>query len=113
MVRRSSQNLINLIALQSTSGLTVSAYCEQHKISTSTFYKYKRKTELSSQALLKASFVKATVNPAQSAESEVPVDPQPTTTASITLQNNSGVWAFPATLPASYIVAVIQGLQSC
>jgi putative transposase len=103
MAKRSHDDWTNLIQQQPGSGLTITGFCRQHKLSTSSFYA--RKASMTNTPQKKgASFVKA-VAPAITQA----VTSQPT----ICLQHQTGLWTFPSSLPPSYLLEFIKGLQAC
>ena len=109
MTKRSHEDWAALIKQQPTSGLSIANYCRQHKLSTSSFYTRKAAIDDSgTQKIEIEPFVKATV--AASTE----VIPQPDSSEhTISLQHQTGTWTFPSSLPASYLLEIIKGLQSC
>jgi len=107
MTKRSHEDWAALIKQQPTSGLSIANFCRQHKLSTSSFYTRKAAIDdINTQTV--DPFVKATV--AASTE----VIPQPDSSEhTISLQHQTGTWTFPSSLPASYLLEIIKGLQSC
>ncbi|MDB2387162.1 IS66 family insertion sequence element accessory protein TnpB [Shewanella sp.] len=107
MAKRSHDDWTNLIQQQPSSGLTITDFCRKHKLSTSTFYA--RKAIMTNTPPKNgASFVKA-VAPATTPVITQAVTPQPT----ICLQHQTGLWTFPSSLPPSYLLEFIKGLQAC
>ena len=107
MAKRSHQNWAALIKQQPASGLTITAFCRQHKFSISTFYARK-----ANKAKIKTvmPFAKATLaTPTAVTTQTQPCDAQPV----ICLQHQTGVWTFPSSLPANYLLEIIKGLQAC
>ncbi|MCL1049479.1 IS66 family insertion sequence element accessory protein TnpB [Shewanella abyssi] len=107
MAKRSHADWTNLIQQQPGSGLTITDYCRQHKLSTSTFYA--RKTNITTTPQKKGTpFVKAVV------PATTPVITQAVTSQqTICLQHQTGLWTFPSSLPPSYLLEFIKGLQAC
>jgi len=107
MAKRSRKDWAALIKQQPASGLTITAFCRQHKLSNSTFYARK-----ANKAKIKSvtPFVKATVaTPTSVITQAQPGEPQQT----ICLQHQTGLWTFPCSLPTSYLLEIIKGLQAC
>ena len=104
MAKRSHEDWTALIKQHPASGLTISAFCRQHKFSVSTFYSHKTK-----KAKIK------TVMPFAKATSTVVTTPNQACDAQpvICLQHQTGTWTFPSSLPASYLLEIIKGLQAC
>jgi putative transposase len=107
MAKRSHDDWAALIKQQPTSGSTITAFCRQHKLCISSFYARK-----ANKAKIKSGmpFVKATVAmPTSITPQAQPCVPQQT----ICLQHQTGLWTFPCSLPASYLLEIIKGLQAC
>jgi hypothetical protein len=107
MPKRSHEDWAALIKQQPASGLTITAFCRQHKLTNSSFYARK-----ANKAKIKSvtPFVKATVaTPTSVITQAQPSEPQQT----ICLQHQTGLWTFPCSLPASYLLEIIKGLQAC
>ena len=107
MAKRSHEDWAALIKQQPASGLTLTAFCRQHKFSISTFYARK-----ANKAKIKTimPFAKATVTP----PTAVTTQTQPCHVQQvICLQHQTGGWTFPSSLPANYLLEIIKGLQAC
>lgn len=101
MAKRSHEDWAALIQQQPASGLTITAFCRQHKLSVSSFYARK-----SDKAKIKTvtPFVKAAVAVPTKVCASAPT---------ICLQHQTGLWTFPCSLPATYLLDIIKGLQAC
>jgi putative transposase len=100
MAKRSHEDWAALIKQQPASGLTIKAFCRQHKLSIISFYARK-----SNKVKTVTPFVKATVaTPTSLTTQAQPCNPQVT----ICLQHQTGLWTFPSTLPASYLLEINQ-----
>jgi putative transposase len=86
-----------LIQKQQASGLTISDYCQQQQIPTSSFYAFKKKLGLTSN-----NFVRAKVT--QQIEL-IEEEQQP-----ITLSVGKANVSFPATTPATYLAQLLREL---
>ena len=107
MAKRSHGDWTNLIQQQPASGLTITAFCRQHKLSTSTFYARKA-IMTNTPSKNGTSFVKAV------ASATTPVITQAVTSQpTICLQHQTGLWTFPDSVPASYLLEIIKGLRAC
>ncbi|EDP99157.1 IS66 family insertion sequence element accessory protein TnpA [Shewanella benthica] len=107
MAKRSHQDWAALIKQQPASGLTITAFCRQHKFSISTFYARK-----ANKAKIKTvmPFAKVTLAPTTAVTPQTQLcDAQ----QMIRLQHQTGVWTFPSSLPANYLLEIIKGLQAC
>mgnify|MGYP001220454115 CR=1 FL=1 len=105
MAKRSHEDWTNLIQQQPSSGLTITDFCRQHKLSTSSFYA--RKASMTNTTPKSgASFVKAVAPVTVITQA---LTSQPT----ICLQHQTGLWTFPISLPPSYLLEFIKGLQTC
>jgi putative transposase len=109
MATRSHEDWVTLLQEQPASGLTITAFCRLHKVSISSFYA--RKADMAKTSIPKvAPFVKATL------ASPTAITTQAQSSASgqtICLQHQTGLWSFPCTLPAPYLLEIIKGLQAC
>ena len=107
MAKRSHEDWAALIKQQPVSGLSITDFCRQHKCSLSSFYA--RKASIAKTNIQKVGpFVKATVTtPTKDVAQTYP--PQQT----INLQHQTGLWTFPSSLPPSYLLEIIKGLQVC
>jgi putative transposase len=112
MATRSHEDWVTLLQEQPASSLTITAFCRLHKVSISSFYA--RKADMAKMSIPKvAPFVKATLASPTAITSLTtqaqPCNPQLT----ICLQHQTGLWTFPCSLPASYLLEIIKGLQAC
>lgn len=107
MAKRSHEEWVDLIIQQPASGLTIMAFCRQHKLPFSSFYA--RKSNMSKTKTV-TPFVKATVatSTAMTLQAQ-PCHPQQLSC----LQYQTGLWTFPCSLPASCLLDIIKGLQAC
>lgn len=107
MAKRSQEDWTALIEQQPASGLTITDFCHQHKFSVSTFYARK-----ANKAKIKPvmPFAKATV----ATSTAVTTQTQACATQQvISLRHQTGIWTFPSSLPARYLLEIIKGLQAC
>ncbi|PHR61522.1 MAG: IS66 family insertion sequence hypothetical protein [Robiginitomaculum sp.] len=104
MAKRSHEDWAALIKQQPASGLTITAFCRQHKFSISTFYARK-----ADKAKIKTVTPFAKATPTAVTTQTQPCDAQQV----ICLQHQTGVWTFPSSLPARYLLEIIKGLQAC
>jgi putative transposase len=115
MATRSHEDWVTSLQEQPASGLTISAFCRLHKVSISSFYA--RKTDMAKTSIPKvAPFVKATLaSPtAMTAMTAMTTQAQPSASGqTIRFQHQTGLWSFPSTLPARYLLEIIKGLQAC
>ncbi|WP_445947519.1 IS66 family insertion sequence element accessory protein TnpA [Shewanella sp.] len=112
MATRSHEDWVTLLQEQPASGLTISAFCRLHKVSISSFYA--RKADMAKTSTLKvAPFVKATlVSP--TTPTAMTTQAQPSASGqTIRFQHQTGLWTFPCSLPAGYLLEIIKGLQAC
>jgi putative transposase len=109
MATRSDKDWVTLLQEQPASGLTISAFCRLHKVSISSFYA--RKADMAKMSILKvAPFVKATL----ASPTAMTTQAQPSASGqTIRFQHQTGLWSFPSTLPARYLLEIIKGLQAC
>jgi putative transposase len=112
MATRSHGDWVTLLQEQPASGLTISAFCRLHKVSISSFYT--RKADMAKTSTPKvAPFVKATLA-SPTAITALTTQAQPCNSQqTICLQHQTGLWSFPSTLPAPYLLEIIKGLQAC
>lgn len=96
-ITRNETQWQTLIQKQQASGLTISDYCQQHQIPTSSFYAFKKKLALTSN-----SFVRAKVTQ----EIELSAQEQPPIMLNVGKANIS----FPATTPAAYLAQILREL---
>ena len=109
MATRSHEDWVTLLQEQPASGLTITAFCRLHKVSISSFYA--RKADMAKTSSPKvAPFVKATL--ASPTAMTTQVKPSASGQA-IHFQHQTGLWSFPSTLPAPYLLEIIKGLQAC
>ena len=97
-ITRNETQWQTLIQNQQTSGLTISDYCQQHQLPSSSFYAIKKKLGLTSN-----SFVRAKVT--QQIEF-IEEQQQP-----ITLSVGKANVSFPATTPATYLAQILRELS--
>jgi putative transposase len=109
MATRSHQDWVTLLQEQPASGLTISAFCRLHKVSISSFYA--RKADMAKMSIPKvAPFVKVTL----ASPTAMTTQAQPSASGqTIRFQHQTGLWSFPSTLPARYLLEIIKGLQAC
>lgn len=109
MAKRSHEDWAALIQQQPASGLTITAFCRQHKLSLSGFYA--RKADMTKTSSPKVTqFVQATVTSSTAMTTQAqPGPPQ----QSICLQHQTGLWTFSCSLPATYLLDIIKSLQAC
>jgi len=86
-----------LIQNQQTSGLTISNYCQQHQLPTSSFYAFKKKLGLTSNSFVRAKVI-------QQIEF---LEEQPSITLTIGKVNVS----LPATTSAAYLAQILRELS--
>ncbi|PSU41186.1 IS66 family insertion sequence hypothetical protein [Photobacterium frigidiphilum] len=86
-----------LIQNQQTSGLTISNYCQQHQLPTSSFYAFKKKLGLTSNSFVRAKVI-------QQIEF---LEEQP----SITLTVGKANVSLPATTSATYLAQILRELS--
>jgi len=96
-ITRNQTQWQTLIQNQQTSGLTVSDYCQQHQLPTSSFYAFKKKLGITSN-----SFVRAKVTQ----QIELIEEEQP-----IILSVGKANVSLPATTPASYLAQILRELN--
>jgi putative transposase len=96
-ITRNETQWQTLIQNQQTSGLTISDYCQQHQLPSSSFYAFKKKLGLTSN-----NFVRAKVIQQIEFLEELP---------SITLTVGKANVSFPATTPASYLAQILRELN--
>jgi putative transposase len=97
-ITRNETQWQTLIQNQQTSGLTISDYCQQHQLPSSSFYAFKKKLGLTSN-----SFVRAKVTQ----QIEFIEEQQP----SITLTVGKANVSLPATTPATYLAQILRELS--
>lgn len=97
-ITRNQTQWQTLIQNQQTSGLTISDYCQQHHLPTSSFYAFKKKLGLTTN-----SFVCAKVTQQIELIEEVQ---QP-----ITLSVGKANVSLPATTPATYLAQILRELS--
>ena len=97
-ITRNETQWQTLIQNQQTSGLTISDYCQQHQLPSSSFYAFKNKLGLTSN-----SFVRAKVTQ----QIEFIEELQP----SITLTVGKANVSLPAATPATYLAQILRELS--
>jgi len=96
-ITRNETQWQTLIQNQQTSGLTISNYCQQHKLPTSSFYAFKKKLGLTSNSFVRAKVIQ---------QIEL-LEEQP----SITLTVGKASVSLPATTPATYLAQILRELN--
>ena len=96
-ITRTEAQWQTLIQNQQTSGLTISDYCQQHHLPTSSFYAFKKKLNLTSNRFVRAKVI-------QQIEF---LEDQPSITLSV---GNANV-TLPATTPAIYLAQILRELS--
>jgi SOS-response transcriptional repressor LexA len=96
-ITRNETQWQTLIQNQQTSGLTISNYCQQHQLPTSSFYAFKKKLGLTSNSFVRAKVI-------QKIEF---LEEQP----SITLTVGKASVSLPATTPATYLAQILRELN--
>ncbi len=96
-ITRNETQWHTLIKNQQTSGLIISDYCQQHHLSTSSFYAFKKKLGLTSNRFVRAKVI-------QQIEF---MEEQPSITLSVGKVNVT----FPATTPATYLAQILRELS--
>jgi putative transposase len=109
MATRSHEDWVTLLQEQPASGLTITAFCRLHKVSISSFYAHK--ADMTKTSIPKvAPFVKVTL----ASPAAMTTQAQPSALGqTIHFQHQTGLWSFPSTLPARYLLEIIKGLQAC
>jgi len=107
MAKRSHEDWASLIKHQPASGLSIKDFCHQQQCCISSFYA--RKAMMTKTHIQKVEpFVKATI----STPTKVVAQPY-ASQQTINLHHQTGLWTFPDSLPASYLLEMIKGLRSC
>ncbi|CAG19731.1 IS66 family insertion sequence element accessory protein TnpA [Photobacterium profundum] len=96
-ITRNETQWQTLIQNQQTSGLTISNYCQQHQLPTSSFYAFKKKLGLTSNSFVRAKVI-------QQIEF---LEEQP----SITLTVGKANVSLPATTSATYLAQILRELS--
>lgn len=96
-ITRNETQWQTLIQNQQTSGLTISNYCQQHQLPTSSFYAFKKKLGLTSNSFVRAKVI-------QKIEF---LEEQP----SITLTVGKANVSLPATTSATYLAQILRELS--
>ena len=96
-ITRNETQWQTLIQKQQTSGLTISNYCQQHQLPTSSFYAFKKKLGLTSNSFVRAKVIQ---------KIEL-LEEQP----SITLTVGKANVSLPATTPATYLAQILRELS--
>ena len=86
---RSQQQWQDLIAEQSQGSMTVSAYCKKHRLSTSSFYKWRATLSHDAPSSLQRT---ASKDPSNSGPMFVPLSTSPTSRMSSLLELTVGSW---------------------
>ncbi|CAG20017.1 IS66 family insertion sequence element accessory protein TnpA [Photobacterium profundum] len=96
-ITRNETQWQTLIQNQQTSGLTISNYCQQHQLPTSSFYAFKKKLGLTSNSFVRAKVIQ---------QIEL-LEEQP----SITLTVGKANVSLPATTSATYLAQILRELS--
>jgi putative transposase len=110
MATRSHEDWVTLLQEQPASGLTITAFCRLHKLSSF----YARKADMAKTCspkvapFVKASLASPTAMTAMTTQARASASGQ-----TIHFQHQTGLWRFPSTLPARYLLEIIKGLQAC
>ena len=96
-ITRTEAQWQTLIQNQQTSGLTISDYCQQHQLPSSSFYAFKKKL-----GLVSSSFVRAKVIQQVEFLEALP---------SITLTVGKANVSLPVTTPATYLAQILRELS--
>lgn len=96
-ITRNETQWQTLIQNQQTSGLTISNYCQQHQLPTSSFYAFKKKLGLTSNTFVRAKVI-------QQIEF---LEEQP----SITLTVGKANVSLPVTTSATYLAQILRELS--
>tara|TARA_R110001583_G_scaffold157548_1_gene309479 strand:- start:2037 stop:2336 length:300 start_codon:yes stop_codon:yes gene_type:complete len=97
-ITRNETQWKTLIQNQQTSGLTISDYCQQHHLPTSSFYAFKKKLGLTSNSFVRAKMLQQI----EIIESEQP---------SIILSVGHANLSLPATTSATYLAQLLRELN--
>jgi hypothetical protein len=95
-ITRNETQWQTLIQNQQTSGLTISDYCQQHHLPTSSFYAFKKKLGLTSNRFVRAKVIQ-----------EIEILEEQT---SIILSVSHANVTLPATTPAAYLAQILREL---
>ena len=95
-ITRNETQWQTLIQNQQTSGLTISDYCQQHHLPTSSFYAFKKKLGLTSNRFVRAKVIQ-----------EIEMLEEQT---SIILSVSHANVTLPATTPAAYLAQILREL---
>ena len=96
-ITRNETQWQTLIQNQQTSGLTISNYCQQHQLPTSSFYAFKKKLGLTSNSFVRAKVIQ---------QIEL-LEEQP----SIILTVGKANVSLPATTSATYLAQILRELS--
>jgi putative transposase len=104
MAKRSQEDWMALIKQQPASGLTITAFYVCINSVSVPFMPVKATIKMVMP------FTKATVAAPTAVTTQIqPCDAQQV----VYLQHQTGVWTFPSSLPARYLLEIIKGLQVC
>ena len=95
-ITRNETQWQTLIQNQQTSGLTISDYCQQHHLPTSSFYAFKKKLGLTSNRFVRAKVIQ-----------KIEILEEQT---SIILSVSHANVTLPATTPAAYLAQILREL---
>jgi putative transposase len=95
-ITRNETQWQTLIQNQQTSGLTISDYCQQHHLPTSSFYAFKKKLGLTSNRFVRAKVIQ-----------EIEILEEQT---SIILSVSHANLTLPASTPAAYLAQILREL---
>lgn len=108
MTRKTPQQWQSLIQEQAQSDLSIKAFCQQHHLSTSSFYSHKaRCIQSADTAFIQAAVEKNVTHSLAVTEHVKPLAPS----AELTFHTQAGVLAFPQNTPIDQVVALIRGLN--
>jgi ACT domain-containing protein len=102
-MRKTQQDWLNIFQHQKESGLTIKAFCQQNKISSSSFYKYKQLIPAQSD-FIQAKIVRKTSVTEQVVQvsNAAPI---------ITLDTSVGRLSLPKSTTPSYLIQLVRGLS--
>ncbi|MDP7591790.1 MAG: IS66 family insertion sequence element accessory protein TnpB [Litorilituus sp.] len=101
---RSPNHWQQILAEQQKSGLTISAFCRQHNISTSGFYTQRQKQSVVTAST--SAFVSTKVTKQTSTEVHRDVKQR------IVLEPSAARLTLPAETPANYLITLLNGLSA-
>jgi len=104
MRKRTEDQWRGLIQLHTQSGLTIKAFCLEHKVSISNFYKFKKQ--------FKSPPITPATEPAFVALHKPKPEPKPKPQQSgmIELHFQQARFTFPDTVPAEFLIQLVKGL---